>query len=211
MRNSSGVSTQLVVGVVILVAGGAFLGIEYFLMKWYPRHQLRVSQETLKLLPYQNDGIGVQMQVAAGLYGKVESFPNGIRVYRSRLWGAEPSLSITSQPNPDHAAEFSPQVLAIWETDGVTKGIRRYHFERTNIENRDSVLIWQPKDHIMNLTTRIITPDRIVVADCSVGGDDEALFMQACDESVRTMKIAGPEAPPKMPTGGVEEIPGVLR
>lgn len=211
MKNSSGISSQLVVALVILLAGGGFLGGEYFLVKWYPRHQLHVTQETLKLLPYRNDGLGVEMQIATGLYGKVESFPNSIRIYRPRLWGAEPSLTVSPQPNPDHAAEFSPQIAAIWETDGVQKGIRRYHFERTQIENRDAVLIWQPnKDHVMTLTARIIAPDRIMVAECSVGGDDEALFIQACEDTVRTMKVAGPEAPPKAP-GGIEEIPGIVR
>src|SRR5579863_7412412 len=164
MKNSSGVSTQLIVALVILLAGGGFLGVEYFLVKWYPRHQLRVNEETLKLLPYQNDGLGVDMQVAAGLYGKVESFPDGIRIYRWRLLSADPSLTITSQPNPEHAAPFAPQVTAVWETDGVQKGIPRYHLEETAIENRDAVLIWQAKDRIMTLTTRIISPDRIIVA-----------------------------------------------
>ena len=209
MKNS-GVSTQLIVALVILVAGGGFLGAEYFLVKWYPRHQLHVSEETLKLLPYRNEGLGVEMQIAAGIYGKVEAFPNGIRIYRPRLWGAEPSITVTSQPNPDHAAEFSPQIAAIWETDGVQKGIRRYRFDRIKIENRDAVLIWQPKDHVMTLTARIIAPDRIIVAECSAGGEDEALFMQACDETVGTMKVAGPQAPPKAPTG-IEVIPGVVR
>jgi hypothetical protein len=207
MKN--GFSMQLLVAIGIVVLGGGSLGLEYFLVKWYPRHQLQVSEQTLKLLSYQNEGLGIEMQLAAGIYGKVESFSGGVRIYRPRLLGTGPSLTITSQPNPDHTWEFSPQVLAIWETDGVTKGIPRYHFEKTTINNRDAVILQQSRDRTMVMTARIISADRIVEAVCSVGGGDEALFLQACDESVRTLKLAGPEPPVKVPQG-IEEVPGVL-
>jgi len=107
-----------------------------------------------------------------------------------------PSLTITSQPNPDNAAEFSPQILAKWETDGVTQEIPRYHFERTKIQNRDAVLISHLKQRSMVLTAHVVSPERIVEADCSPGMADEELFMEACRESLKTMKVAGPEPPP---------------
>lgn len=201
---------QWIVGILIVVLGGGFLAVEYFLVKWYPRHQAQVSENTLRLLPYQNDGLGIEMQVAAGIYGKVESFSGGVRIYRPRLLGAGPSLTITSQPNPDHTWEFTPQSLAVWETDGVTKGIPRYHFEKTTINNRDAVILRQSRDRTMLLTARVMSADRIVEAVCSVDGEDEALFLQACDESVRTIKLAGPEPPVKV-TPGIQEVPGVLR
>ena len=204
-----GIPMQLIVALGILLLGGGFLGLEYFLVKWYPRNRLQVTEATLELLPYRNDGLGIEMQVAAGIYGKVESAPGSVRIYRPRLLGAEPSLTIASQPNPDHAAEFTPQILAIWQTDGVTKGLPRYRFERTTVNQRDAALIWQSRDRIMTLTARVISPDRIVEANCSAGSEDEALFMQACDESVRTLKVAGPEAPAKPPEG-IQEIPGVM-
>ena len=201
---------QWIVGILIVVLGGGFLAVEYFLVKWYPRHQAQVSENTLRLLPYQNDGLGIEMQVAAGIYGKVESFSGGVRIYRPRLFGAGPSLTIASQPNPDHTWEFTPQILAVWETDGVTKGIPRYHFEKTTINNRDAVILRQSRDRTMVMTARIMSADRIVEAVCSVDGEDEALFLQACDESVRTIKLAGPEPPVKV-TPGIQEVPGVLR
>jgi len=201
MKN--GVPMQLIFAVGVVVIGGGFLAAEYFLVKWYPRYQQQVNEQTLKLLPYRNDALGIQMQVAAGIYGRVESFPGGVRIFRPRLLGDGPSLTITSEPNPGRASEFSPQVLAVWQTDGVQKGIPRYGFEHTAIMNRDAVLIWQSKDHIMVLTARVISPDRMVEADCSVGSESEALFMAGCDESVRTLKVAGPEPP-----ASVEEVTG---
>ena len=44
----------------------------------------------------------------------------------------------------------------------------------------------------MLLTARIISPDRIVEANCTPGSADENLYLQACEESVRTIKVAGP-------------------
>jgi hypothetical protein len=203
----TGIPMQVTVALAILVLGGGFLGTEYFLVRWYPRHQQRVSEETLKLLPYRNDGLGIEMQVAAGIYGKVESSPGSVKIFRSRIFRDGPSLTVTSQPNPDARAEFSPQVLAVWQTDGVEKGIPRYTFEHTAIMGRDAVLIWQSKNRTMTLTARVISPDRIVEADCSVGSEDEALFMQACEASVRTLKVAGPE-PGGRPPAAVEEVTG---
>jgi hypothetical protein len=205
MASMARVPVQLVVGVLIVLGGAGALGGEYLLVRWLPRHRQNVSEETLKLLPYRNDSLGIEMQVAAGIYGKVENFPGGVRMLRSKFWSIGPSLTITSQPNPDQSAEFSPQVLAKWETRGVTEELPRYHFEHDTINNRDAVLIRQLRDRYMQLTARVISPDRIIEADCTPGGEDEDLYMQACDESLRTIKVAGPEPPPK-PAPGVEEL-----
>ncbi|MGD1158509.1 MAG: hypothetical protein ABSA41_22170, partial [Terriglobia bacterium] len=195
------IPTQLVVGLAILVIGGGIVWGEYFLMKWYPSHQEVVKKETLLLLPYKNDSLGIEMQVAAGFYEKVEPFAGGVRIVAPRFWSIGPSVRLTSQPNPDQSTEFTPQVLAKWQTLGVTEEIPRYHFERTRLNNRDAVLIWQYKDRAMALTARIISPDRIVQADCTPGRADEDLYMQACDESLRTIKVAGPESPPPLTPG----------
>jgi hypothetical protein len=145
------------------------------------------------------------MQVAAGLYGKVESFPGGVRIVRPKFWSIGPSLTITSQPNPDQTAEFSPQVLAKWQAQGVTDELPRYHFEHAKIQDRDAVEIRQFKDRAMLLTARIISPDRITEVNCSPGQADEDLYMEACDETVRTVKVAGPPSPPP-PSPGIVEL-----
>jgi len=201
-------SSQIIVALAILVVGGGGLAGEYVLVKWWPVHQQNVSEKTLALLPYRNDGLGIEMQVAAGIYGKVRSFPGGVKIYRSRLIGNGPSISIMSTPNPDRGFEFSPQNIAIWETEGVQKGIANYRFEHTQIMKRDAVLIWQPKNRRTMLTLREISPDRIIQAECTAGDEsNEVLYMQACDSSLHTLKVAGPE-PPEQTEPGVQEIPG---
>src|SRR5438046_8662870 len=137
MKN--GVPMQLIVAVGVVVIGGGFLAAEYFLVKWYPRYQQQVNEQTLKLLPYRNDALGIQVQVAAGIYGRVESFPGGVRIFRPRLLGDGPSLTITSQPNPDRAPAFSPQVLAVWQTARGQEGIPRYGLQHTAALNRRAV------------------------------------------------------------------------
>jgi hypothetical protein len=42
---------QLVVAAVVLLVGGLFVTTEFFWVKWYPGHQRRVNEETLKLVP----------------------------------------------------------------------------------------------------------------------------------------------------------------
>jgi hypothetical protein len=188
--------TQMWVALLIVVGGSSALGGEYFLVKWYPRHQQRVADQVLTLLPYRNDSLGVEMQVASGIYGKVEGFPGGVKIYRPKFWSIGPSLTITSQPNPDNAAEFSPQILAKWESQGAIEEIPRYHFQRTKVNNRDAVLISQFKDRAMLLTAHLISPERVVEVDCTPGLADEDLYLRACQRSVETMKVAGPEPPP---------------
>jgi hypothetical protein len=201
------VPTQLIVGLGILLIGGGIVGGEYFLVKWYPRHRLFVQMETLALTSYKNDGLGIEMQVAAGINEKAEPFLGGVRIFSPRFWSRGPSLTITSQQNLDKSAEFTPQDLAIWETDGVQHNLRNYQFEHSRINDRDAVLIWQHKNHAMLLTARIISPDHIVEANCTPGNAEEGLYLQACEESVRTIKVAGPPSPPPPSMGGMEILP----
>jgi len=198
------IPTQLVVGLGILLVGGGIVGGEYLLVKGYPAHKEAVKKKTLAPVFYRNDDLGVELQVAAGIDEKVEPFPGGVRISSSRFWSIGPSLIITSQPNPDQSTEFTPQDLAKWETEGALQELPRYHFEHARINDRDAVLIWQYKNRSMLLTTRIIAPAHLVEANCTPGSADEDLYMLACDESVRTIKIAGPASPP--PPTGIEEV-----
>ena len=191
-----GFSTHFFVALIVLIGGAGVLAGEYYLVKWLPKHGEREREEALRLLPYQNAALGVEMQVAAGLYGRVEDFPGGVRIARPKFWSIGPSLTLTSQPNPDGTFEFSPQIAAKWQTAGAYEGIPRYRFQRTKINNRDAVLIWRYENRAMLLTARIITSERLIEMDCTPGRADEQLFMQACDASVRTTKVAGPEPPP---------------
>ncbi len=193
------------VALIILFVGGGAVGAEYILVKWYPHYQRVLSTETLKLLPYSNAELGIDMQVAAGIYGKVDGFPGGVKIFRPKIWSIAPSLTITTQPNPDRTNEFTPEVLAKWETQGVYQEIPRYHFEHIKINGRDAVLIWQFKGRSMLLTARVISPGRLIEADCSPGREDETLYLEACESSLRTLKIAGPEPPPS-PSPSVQEI-----
>jgi len=196
---------QLILAVSIVIIGGGLIGGEYLLVKWYPRHQQRVSEETLKPSPYHNDSLGIDIQIANGLYGSVETFQGGVKIRRSKFWSVGPSLTVTSQPNPDQTWEFSPQVLATWESKGVSEDLPLYHLEHTKINNRDAMMIRELKGRFLHLTARIMCKDRIIEADCSPGGEDEDLYMQACGDTLRSVKIAGPEPPP--PSGVMELSP----
>jgi hypothetical protein len=187
---------QLILAVSIVIFGGGLVGGEYLLVKWYPGHHQRVSEETLKLRPYHNDALGIDIQIANGLYGNVETFPGGAKIRRPKFWSIGPSLTITSQPNPDQTFEFSPEVLAKWESKGAVEDLPLYHLEHAKINNRDAMLIRQLEGRTMHLTARIICRERIIEADCSCGGEDEVLYMEACDETLRTIKVAGAEPPP---------------
>jgi hypothetical protein len=198
---------QLIVGLGILLIGGGIVGGEYFLVKWYPQHKEAVKKETLALAPYKNDGLGIDMQVAAGINGKTEVFIGGVRIFSPRFMGKAPSLTITAQENPDQSTEFTPQKLAIWQSDGAQHNLWRYDFAHTRINDRDAVLIWQWRNGAMLLTARIISPDRIVEANCTPGSADENLYLEACEETVRTIKVAGPPSPQPPPEGGIEILP----
>ena len=200
-------SLQLIVGLVIVLGGASFLGIEYFLVKWYPRHQLQVVENTLKQFPYRNATLGIEMQVATGLYGTVEDFPGGVRIQRPKFWSVGPSLTITSQPNPDQTAEFSPEVLAKWQTRGTLEEIPRYQFDHRRINGRDAVLIRQFKGRSMLLTLRAISPERIIEANCTPGAANEMVFLRACEDSLRSLEILGAASPTTPSTGIIELVP----
>jgi len=190
---------QLILGFSILVIGGGLVLGEYLLVKWLPGHRERVREDTLKPHPYHNDALGLDIEIADGIYGNVENFPGGVKIGRPKLWGVGPSLTITSQPNPDQTFEFSPQELATWESRGVTDNLDYYHLEHTKINDRDSMMIRQLKGRYMHLTARIMCKDKIIEAECTTGAEDEALYTDACDETLRSIKIAGPEPPPPAP------------
>ncbi len=190
------IPTQLYVGFGILVIGGGVLAGEYLIVQFYPAYRNRVQKETLKLLPYRNDKLGIKMEVAAGLYGRVEDFAGGVRIKRPKFWSMEPTLTVTSRPNPDETFEFSPYDLAKWQTQGTYEEILGYRYSRTKINNRDAVLIWQYQNRVNVVTARIISPERIIEAHCTPSRSDEALYLQACEDSIHTIKVAGPEPPP---------------
>ena len=100
-------SMQVKFALGIILIGGTALLAEYVLVKWYPYYEGYNASKVLKALPYQNATLGVDMQVAAGIYGKVDDFPGGVRIYRSRLFSRGPALIITSQSNPNNVEEFS--------------------------------------------------------------------------------------------------------
>ncbi|HET7840421.1 MAG TPA: hypothetical protein VFM21_02385 [Terriglobia bacterium] len=200
------VSAQFIVALGIIFIGGGLVGGEFFLVKWYPAHKERVAEEVLTPMPYRNDGMGLTIQVAQGLYGKLENFPGGVKFSRFSFLGVGPSLTITGQPNPDKAFEFDPHLLAKWQTLGVEQDIPRYNFQRTDINKRDGALIWQQKGHFMWLTAHVISPDRIVEASCSPGRSDETLFLKACEQSLRSIQLDGAFPPEQNPSDQIIDI-----
>jgi hypothetical protein len=182
---------------MIIVGGLLLLGLEYLLTKWYPVHREHVVENTLRLLPYRSDSLGIEMRVAAGIYGKVRDFPGGIRIYRPEILGQGPSITLTSEPNPSHQSTFSDQMLAELETQGVTHGILGYNFDHEKINGRDAVLIWRyDSAHRWTVVTaRVIAPDRIVQGVCKTGDEDQALFTSACESSLRTIQLLGSPPP----------------
>jgi hypothetical protein len=190
------IPTQLIVGLGILLIGGGVLGGEFYLVKWLPRHREQVKAETLRPIPYKNEKLGIEMQIAAGLFGQVEEFAGGVRITRPKFMSIGPSITITSQPNPDGTFEFDPKALAKWQTDDLYQQLSRYRYSRTRINNRDAVLISQYRDRAMVLTARVISSERLIEISCNTGREDEDLYLQACEGTARTLKVAGPEPPP---------------
>ncbi len=195
------ISPQLAFGLGVLIVGGAWLSFEYVLAKWYPRYNLARQEAAMNLLPYQNGRLGIQMEVAACIYGKVQDFPGGVKIYRSGLMSAGPTLTITSEANPGQSDQFSPQLLARWETRGDYRDIPEYRFDPSPIEGRNAAMIWQGQGPGMLITAHIISPAYIVRADCSTGGSNVSLYAQACEASLRTLLVAGPPTRPKTPPG----------
>jgi hypothetical protein len=217
-------SMQVKFALGIILVGGSALLAEYVLVKWYPYYEGYKANKVLEALPYQNATLGIDMQVAAGIYGSIDDFPGGVRIYRSRLFSRGPALIITSQSNPNNGDEFSPQLLAKWQTAGTYEKIPDYRFEHMEIQGRDAVMIWQSKEHAKVLpaisfdvsssenaelvTAHIISPDHIVEANCRPGSSDPALFMRACEESIKSIKVSGPP-PQEKPEPGVLELKNV--
>ena len=61
----------------ILLIGGGIVGGEYILVKWYPAAQRSREKGNVGAHSYKNDGLGIEMQVAAGINGKTECFIRG--------------------------------------------------------------------------------------------------------------------------------------
>ncbi|HZT70378.1 MAG TPA: hypothetical protein VFC10_11610 [Terriglobia bacterium] len=208
----------------IILIGGAALAAEFVYVKYYPYYKARKDEKALQLLPYQNAALGIDMQVAACIYGKVDDFPGGVRIYRSHFFSHGPALIITSQPNPTNSDTFPPELLAKWETAGTYQNIPNYRFDHLKIQGRDAAMIWQsaPRARVLPaisfdaassenptlVTAHIISPDHIVEANCRPGSSDPALDVQACEESIKSIKVSGP--PPKdAPEPGVIELKNV--
>ncbi len=204
MNKKREIPMQFIVGLLILLLGGGFLFFEFVVVKWYPVYKQQVEERTLAPAPYKNDSLGIEMQVAAGIYGRVDTFPGGVKIYRPKFMSIGPSLIVTVQPNPDQSFEFTPQILAKWQSAGVQEEIFRYNFDHTQIEGRDAALVWQLKDRLMYVTAHIMSPERIVQADCTPGKADEALFLKACEQTLRSIKVAGPMPP--QPEQGIIEL-----
>jgi len=192
-------SGQWLLMIGIVVVGGAFLAGESYLVKWLPGHRERQREATLQPVSYKNEKLGIELQISSGLMNNPEEFSGGVRMSKASTMSIGPSLTITVQPNPDGTFEFTPQALAKWQTDDVYLKIPRYSFQQLKINNRSAVLIQQFKGRAMQLTARVMSPERIVELTCSPGQEDEALYMRACDETARSLKVAGaePPAPPE--------------
>ena len=147
------IPTQLMVGLGILLVGGGIIGGEYFPREMVSETQSRREKAKRWLPPPTRTMIWeLRCRWRRALTEKVEPFAGGVRIYSPGFWSIGPSITITSQPNPDQSAEFTPQDLAKWETDGALHNLPRYHFEHTRINDRDAVLIWQYKNRAMLLT-----------------------------------------------------------
>ena len=202
-------STQLIVALSIILIGGGALGAEVLLVKWYPIHKQAVTEALQRMLPYQNPKLGIEMEVAAGIYGKVQDIPDGVRIYRPQVFGPVPSLTIIALPNPDGAAEFSADLLARWETVGTNRSIIGYVYQQTQINSRNAAVIHQPENHMTVTTAHIISPQRILQVDCVPGADDQDIFVPACDATVYSIKldVSAAAAAPQSDTAPVEINP----
>lgn len=187
-------SRQRTVTYILLIAGAIILGGEYLLARWYPGHKQRVADAAQQLLPYQNDGLGIQMKIAAGIYGKVETYPGGIKIYRPSIFAKGPSITLTTKANTTGFSQFSDQTLANWETAGVQNELSGYQFEHLTINQRDAAMIWQyiPQTQSMQVTARIMAPDRILEAVCDTGGADQSVYTPACEQSLKSIVLTGP-------------------
>ncbi|MDE3181732.1 MAG: hypothetical protein KGM47_18965 [Acidobacteriota bacterium] len=185
--------------VIIIIAAAIVVGIEYLSVRWYPAHKDREDNAALKLLPYQNSTLEIQMQIASGIYGSVKDFPGGVEIRRSRLFGSGPVLRITTAPNPESASTFDDKLMAKIETAGTMSGDPTYQFERLTLNGRDAYIVsrYDANSKSTNVTEAVMAPDRIIQAVCNTGTHDEDVFTQACNESLKSMNVKGP--PSKLP------------
>jgi hypothetical protein len=200
------ISTQWIVGLSILAVGAVVMAGEYLFVKWTPGHEERLREQALKPVPYKNETLGIEIQISAGLTGDTEDFAGGVRITRPKFMGIGPSITITSRPNPDATHVFDPHELAKWQTDDVYLKIPRYSFRQLKINNREAVIIEQFKNRAMLLTARVISPERIIEINCTPGQEEEALYLQACEDTVRSLKVAGPEPPQPPQTEPIYEL-----
>lgn len=189
------ISTQTIVALVIILGGGALVGGEYLLVKRYPQYRQQKIDEALKPVPYANPALGVEMEVSAGLHAKLEDAPGGVRFTGRKFWGTPPTLKLTVLPNPEQTHHFDPHALAKWQVAGTYENLPRYRFERRTVNGREAAVIWQWRGRAMHMTGRVISPERIVEVECTPGGADEALYMEACERSFDSLKVAGPMPP----------------
>ena len=200
----SRIPLQLAVTLAVLGIGAIFIATEYGLMHVAPRFREAAARRIYVLLPYRNDALGIEMEVAEGIYGQVKDFPGGVKISRPGLLGGGPSLIITSQINPGPASKFSPELLAKWEAAGTTQHIQGYRFEHTYINGRDTAVIWRQDGPSTVVTAHLIAPDRIVEVGCSSGPSNAEVLTQACESSIATIQILGPPSPPP------ESVPTIL-
>lgn len=179
---------------IIVVVAALVLGAEYTVKRLYPIHEQRVEDAALKQWPYQKASLGLQMQVAVGIYGSVTDLANGVKIHRSRIFGGSPSITITLLPNPDGASQFSAKFLNQAESPGDASDLPGYQFQHVNLAGRDAYIITQPDPHSNTTTVSagIIAPDRIIQAVCSTGGANQEVYTQACSESLNSIKLSGP-------------------
>jgi hypothetical protein len=186
-------SVQRKVTIGILVVGAVLLTSEYLLIRWYPGHQERVEQAALKLLPYQNGSMGLQMDIASVLYGKVRDDVNKVTISRWHLIEKGPSITLTTKPN--NAVQFKPELLADLETAGVRDNLLGYQFQHLTLDNRDAYMIWQYDvgSRSLNVTAQVLAPNRLVEAVCNTGSSgNQELYTEACDETLKSIQLSGP-------------------
>ena len=189
-----GISTQTILTLVILLGGGLFLGGEYLIVTLYPTYKQEEIARLSELEPYENEDLHIKMGISRALYGEVEPIAGGLRIRRPRFWGVGPSITISSRPNPERNSKFLPTLLAKWQTRGIYEQIPRYRFWHTNIHARDAVLIRLFRGRSMHLTGRIISSERLVEVDCTPGQEDETLYLQFCEDTIRSVKIIDSES-----------------
>lgn len=186
--------TQKWATLIILVIAVLVFGTEYALKRWLPAHEQRVEDAALKQLPYQKASLGLQMQVAAGIYGAVADTGDSAKIYRSHISGGSPSITLTLLPNPGHASQFTEEFLNQAEATDAGSDLTGYNFEHVRLAGRDAYIITRPdpRTKVTTVMARVIAPDRLIQAVCTTGGANQQVFTQACNESLDSIQLSGP-------------------